>query len=119
MIFYLPMDEYSGSEEDEYVKGDICVMRRKKRMSTRRNRSPDKAKSSKPSIQELIIEDEDSVPKETVDNTDQTPPVAEAEVNMMTAADIGPVKDHLSPDYKRFCCRATKLQVEYQLNTSE
>ena len=32
---------------------------------------------------------------------------------------IGPVKDHILPDYKRFCRRVTKLQVEYQLNTSE
>ena len=28
----------------------------------------------------------------------------------------GPVNDHISPDYKVFCSRVTKLQVEYNLN---
>ena len=46
-----------------------------------------KTELGKLSIQELITEDEDSVSEETVDNTDQTPPAATAEVNMMTEAD--------------------------------
>ena len=82
------IDEYSDSDQDgqpEYEDGEICVMRRRKRTTNRRNRSADRAKSGKPSIQELISEDDESLPEKTGDHIDQTPPAANAEVNMITA----------------------------------
>ena len=82
------IDEHSDSDQGgqrEYDDGEICVMRKKKRTSNRRNRSADKAKSGKPSIQELISEDEEGSLENTGDNIDQTPPAANAEINTITA----------------------------------
>ena len=84
------IDENSDSERDsqqEYEEGEICVLRRKKRMSNKRNRSADKSKSIKSAIQELVNENDESLLENSGENTDQTPPAATAEVNTLAAAE--------------------------------